>query len=1193
MVTREDIVRFYTKYKANLRKEEQVKTELRNVSSQKEWIGKLKQKYRTMRQVYIENEAMLNRYVRPYLEGRTELTQDVAVEFVDQIRQAWREGFEDNVSMLEMGEPLAEYLREHGPLDAYIWDISLLGILYNCCLEKEEGEKGYAYFKKVCDLSDRYFEIEDFEVRKRILYAYYNRAILQVNFLLEDETILSRNLEDALRFYRDPRVLALDGERFDFEGLAQELNYDVYGNYVISHTRENSARWFLERGEKVLEGYYQRELAKDPNPYAMPDEIFCYYKRISFFLGRISCTQFLNDYQAYCTYSLQHDTLDDPGGYWESRLFHVAVNHLTGLLECLHLYGAEYHGAPIDRSQWVRSYLTVIQQMPHRVTSRFTDDAVYKSFHSIMELVDKSDAEFDDLIEAMLNRDETTRIHALMVNKIANLLLQEVLEKQPGLLVGVLNCQSVVEVLENRERIVSFVSHAAKLFDMGKLKDIDVVNKQSRQLTRKELARIQEHPVIAAEMVRKSPTLAQFSDVVLGHHRSWDGFMGYPMSFDNTASKERLLIELIHISDCMDAATDFIGRSYKVPKSLEEFMDELRQGKGTLYCPELVELLLSNPSLQGKLRFLLNQGRLHTYCEVYGIGMKDAEELFASEDKHETSDWYTRLDHAVEREQDEKERLISVLHESNRMNSDFVRAMVRHSLLTMYVDLQNGKYNVLSRGEQRLFGSIENGTYPEFLSRYLQGIVLPEDWEKIQYQLRLPEVIHTLVMQEGRFECEMRVKLHDRYRWARLQFMQLDEKNVIPRTMAMIITDVQESHNHSDQMEAVLKDAYHTAMEASKAKTVFLSSMSHDVRTPMNGIMGMTKIAREHLDDVDRVEECLKKIEASSEYLMRLLNEVMDMSSIESGKTILHEEPVLLAPLMQEVLDVCRPDILKARQELVVQLDALENVCVMADSMRLRQVFTNFLSNAVKYTRDGGRICIRVQCLSENLEKGNCYQFQIEDNGIGMSQDFQKKLFEPFSREDNSMTNIRQGTGLGLSIAKSVITKMGGTIEVDSEQGRGTTFTITLQLLPTEHIEEKEAETEEQLRLDGHRILLVEDNELNREIACELLQEKGLIVETAKDGVEAVERFEASEPGYYELIFMDIQMPRLNGYGAARAIRALPGLYAQNIPIIALTANVLSEDVTQAMESGMNAHITKPIDMKVVSKTLEKWLFMV
>lgn len=454
----------------------------------------------------------------------------------------------------------------------------------------------------------------------------------------------------------------------------------------------------------------------------------------------------------------------------------------------------------------------------------------------------------------------------------------------------------------------------------------------------------------------------------------------------------------------------------------------------------------------------------------------------------------------------------------------------------------------------------------------------------------MSELTHTLVRQGGNYECEMRILFQGEYRWVRIQCVKTDEKNMIPRTMAMIITDIQENHSRSDQMETALKEAYQSAIEANKAKSVFLSNMSHDIRTPMNGIIGMTQIALQHLDEQERVKDCLRKIDESSRNLMELINEVLDMSRIESGKTILHEEPVQLKELIDSVIDVCKPEIANLKQEFQVQIKEVEKDCVMVDPVRLRQVFTNILSNAVKYTPMGGKIEFKARKLSEDKVDGNYYQFEIQDNGIGMSNEFQQRLFEPFAREENSTTNETQGTGLGLSIAKSMLAMMGGTIDVQSTQGAGSIFTITMQLSEAEKIERKEPEEVQELRFDGCRVLLVEDNELNREIAYELLCTKGMIVETAKNGEEAFEYFKNSEDEYYNLILMDIRMPVMNGYDSTRAIRNLEGEYAKNIPIIALTANIFQDDIIKAMESGMNEYITKPIDMREVVKILSKWV---
>lgn len=1193
MITKDDIIYFYEKYKENLKKEQQVTADLMQADSQEEWVEKLKQKYRTMKQLYIENEALLNLYIRPFLEGRAELTAEVAQEFIRQIRQAYFEELEDSLSMMEMAEALEDYFRENGPVEYYIWDLSLLGIFYNNSSEKEEGRKGYEYFEKVCRFREQYFSIEDFEVRKRILYAFYNCPVVLGNFLLAEAEELNDHLEQALEFYNDEKVRALDGDRFDFDGLIRELNYDILGDYVMSHTRETCAKWLLERAEKALGHYYEIELTRNANPYDMPDEIYCYYQRTRFFLGRISCTEFLEDYKKYCDYCIQNDELEHPEGFWESRLFQIAVNHLPGILQCLNLYGEEYLGDRELRNWCVEEYLKIIRRLPRTGNSRFVNDVVERSLYQFMELLAVGEVESDILINVMLNRDEITLIHSQMVSQISLRILQTVMEHRPELLVGTLECRNILEVLEKRDQIEAFVSQAAKLFDIGKLKDADIVNKQSRQLTEKELQRIFRHPEAGAGIVEKIPALAQFRDVILGHHKSWNGEMGYPEAFDNTTSRDRFLMELIHVSDCLDAATDFIGRSYRTQKTYDECMEEFIQGKGTIYSQELITLMEEDQNLGEDLRELLNEGRVRTYYEVYGIALDNGRQA----DSGDHRDWCLRLDEELDSEQDEKERLISILHESSRENRDFVQAMVRRSLLTLYVDLRSGRYHVFSRGEQRIFGALPDGKYQEFLTQNLEKIVYPGDWEKIRYRLNISELLHTLARQNGNYECEMRVLLQGEYRWVRMQFMKIDDRNRIPKTMAVILTDVQESHSRSDQMEAVLKDACRTAMEANKAKSVFLSSMSHDIRTPMNGIIGMTRIALQHLEEKDRVEDCLKKIDESSQYLMELINEVLDMSRIESGNKILHAEPVQLRELIKGVITVCQPEILEEHQELTVDIEELAGDCVMVDPVRLRQIFTNILSNAVKYTPAGGKIQVEAHRLSENGKDGNRYQFKIRDNGIGMSEEFQKRLFEPFTREDNSMTNARQGTGLGLSIAKSVVTMMGGIIDVDSIQGKGTTFTVSLSLPAVEEsvseVTEKEENKENiktQQRFDGHRILLAEDNEINREIACELLESRGLIVESVTNGEEAFERFRTGEEGYYELILMDIQMPVMNGYDATRAIRNLRSNYAKNIPIIALTANIFEDDIMKAIDSGMNEHITKPMDMRVVEKILNKWL---
>ena len=380
---------------------------------------------------------------------------------------------------------------------------------------------------------------------------------------------------------------------------------------------------------------------------------------------------------------------------------------------------------------------------------------------------------------------------------------------------------------------------------------------------------------------------------------------------------------------------------------------------------------------------------------------------------------------------------------------------------------------------------------------------------------------------------------------------------------------------------------------ANRAKREFLFNMSHDIRTPMNGIVGMTAIAMKNLDNRERVEDCLRKIDDSSRLLLSLINDVLDMSKIESGRMELSRQRISLKKLMNESAEVTATEARKKKQDFRVEIDLIHEY-VQGDPVRLRQVFINLVSNAVKYTPEGGRIRMRLMEFPNKTGEECRYRFQVEDNGIGMSKEFLEKVFEPFTRADNSMTQKNQGTGLGLSITHSVVEMMGGVIEVKSEPGKGSIFTVILQFSAEEAPEKKEESGQEKKRpaasFEGFRALLAEDNELNREIAETFLEDFGIKAESVVNGQEAVELLKKRGDGYFDVVFMDIQMPVMNGYQATRAIRELHTPYTDQLPIIAMTANAFAEDVQEAFRAGMNEHVTKPVDVRKLALVLDKYL---
>ena len=397
------------------------------------------------------------------------------------------------------------------------------------------------------------------------------------------------------------------------------------------------------------------------------------------------------------------------------------------------------------------------------------------------------------------------------------------------------------------------------------------------------------------------------------------------------------------------------------------------------------------------------------------------------------------------------------------------------------------------------------------------------------------------------------------------------------------------SVSRKKQMES-LKEAQ-DANAANIAKTTFLNHMSHDLRTPMNAIVGFTDIAMKRKPDKE-VEDCLKKIRQSSEYLMTLINDVLDISRIESGK--LEYKPVLvdLRDMTDTVLSIARGYMENRDLNFSVSREELKNPYVMADELRIREVLLNIISNAVKFTKDGGTISFAAENAPGNDENHIIVRYRISDTGIGMSEEFQTRIFDEFSQENNGARTSYKGTGLGMAIAKQYVDLMGGKIEVSSRQGVGSAFTVEIPLLIAEHVltEEKE-KLRKDIDLHGLHVLLAEDNDLNAEIAIALLEEKGMIVTRTTDGKSALTQFCNTVPGTFDLILMDIMMPEMNGYETTKAIRNLPDRPdGKEIPIIAMTANAFAEDVQAALKAGMDDHVAKPIDMSILISVITKYI---
>ncbi len=670
--------------------------------------------------------------------------------------------------------------------------------------------------------------------------------------------------------------------------------------------------------------------------------------------------------------------------------------------------------------------------------------------------------------------------------------------------------------------------------------------------------------------------------------------------------------------------------------------------------------------------------------------------------------------------QEDLERLVKNNHDMDELLRGMVRLVKRFAVC----DLENDHYELHNLDKNNLLKT--SGRYEDLIAEVCSKFKALDDSVLLSKVLSVKNIIENITSENDVYNIEYCSV--DETLFKNMALIPLEFRNGVLTRVLIIIQDVTQTKQMERDARRALQEAFLAANRANDAKTEFLSNMSHDIRTPMNAIIGMTAIAGAHIGDRERVRDCLSKITVSSKHLLALINEVLDMSQIERGGFTLAEEEFRLPELVDSIVAIIKPSAEQHGHDLSVRITDVRHEAVIGDSLRVRQALVNILTNAVKYTPDGGKISFDISEKPTNSKKTACYEAVITDNGYGMSEDFLKVIFEPFTRADTKRTSKIPGTGLGMAITKNIVSMMNGNISVSSKLGEGSKFTVTFYLrlqdeeivsvdeladLPVLVVDDDKiccestvemlneigmsgeyvtsgreavdiivkrheaandffaaiidwkmpvmdgvettreirrrvgrnvpiivftaydcAEVEREARAAGadafvtkplfrsrlttlfkdivgggkdkerieelddiagldysdKRILLVEDNDLNREIASEILGMTGAKVETAENGKAAVDMVDSAGEWYYDIVFMDIQMPVLNGYEATAAIRAVPSEYAKKLPIVAMTANAFAEDVAKAKSAGMNDHVSKPLDFSKLKEVMGKWL---
>ncbi len=500
------------------------------------------------------------------------------------------------------------------------------------------------------------------------------------------------------------------------------------------------------------------------------------------------------------------------------------------------------------------------------------------------------------------------------------------------------------------------------------------------------------------------------------------------------------------------------------------------------------------------------------------------------------------------------------------------------------IDVLNERYEFLYTTREN-DNAMKTGPYCEFVD-FLRSIAVQEsDKEKLSEILPLKSLLEHLTPDKTNYSIPIQFRINGENYWDLLSFIVIERDEDQIHKILLSRRDITETQTKEVEQQRLLTDALAQAENANKAKTTFLFNMSHDIRTPMNAIIGFTTMAKKYLDTPEIAKDYLNKVDMSSQHMLHIVNDILDMARIDSGKVELESAPINIYKECHATDALFRSSMEEREIEFSIDIHIMDDI-VLGDAMRIKQIVVNLVSNAMKYTKPGGKVELHYKQTKHSEDGFAYFEISVRDTGIGMSEEYQRHLFEAFERERSATVSGIQGTGLGLAISKQLTDLMGGSLTCKSKLGVGTEFLLKLKLPIAGYTANTKKEIIDTTAFSGKHILLVEDNDLNREIAVDMLEEMGFVVDEASDGSIAVEKVSQMEPGYYQMILMDIQMPYMDGYYATHTIRMLPNEQISSTPIIAMTANAFAEDREKALQAGMNAHLSKPINAKELIETL-------